>query len=198
MEDKKYLNEEQYQKTERKLSLVALIILIVGLSIGGLLIFSGVAKPNTSKISDLKAELEAKKSALEAKGIEYNSSAEYTDGEVYDLYIITDVLDPSFDNCGFYKYKNNNLTSEYCSAKNNLNDFSGTPKIMIGSFICITSCMFAGFVFMVAKRRNIAAFTTQQVIPIAKEGIDEMAPTIGNAASEIAKGMKKGFNDNEK
>ena len=33
---------------------------------------------------------------------------------------------------------------------------------------------------------------------IAKEGIDEMAPTIGNAAKEIAKGIKKGLKDEEK
>ena len=35
-------------------------------------------------------------------------------------------------------------------------------------------------------------------MPIAKEGIDEMAPTIGNAAKEIAKGIKKGLKDEEK
>lgn len=34
-------------------------------------------------------------------------------------------------------------------------------------------------------------------IPIAKEAIDEMVSTIGNAAGEIAKGIKNGLNDDD-
>ena len=34
-----------------------------------------------------------------------------------------------------------------------------------------------------------------QTMPIAKESIDEMAPTIGNAAGSIAKGIKNGLED---
>ncbi len=49
-----------------------------------------------------------------------------------------------------------------------------------------------------AHRREIIAFTTQQVVPVAKEGINEMSPTMGNAAREIAKGIKKGINEANK
>ena len=49
------------------------------------------------------------------------------------------------------------------------------------------------FVLAFAKGRHILAFTTQQTMPVAKESIDEMAPTIGNAAGEIAKGVTKGI-----
>lgn len=41
------------------------------------------------------------------------------------------------------------------------------------------------------------AFTIQQEMPIAKEGIDTMAPTFGNVAKEIAKGIKEGINDDK-
>ena len=58
--------------------------------------------------------------------------------------------------------------------------------------------MFSSFVFMVAKRRGIYVFQVQQVMPVAKEGINEMAPTLGNAAGEIAKGVKKGLDDNNR
>ena len=51
---------------------------------------------------------------------------------------------------------------------------------------------------IIAHRREIAAFTTQQVMPVAKEGINGMASTIGNAAGEIAKGIKKGLNEADK
>ena len=35
-------------------------------------------------------------------------------------------------------------------------------------------------------------------MPIAKEGINEMAPTIGNVAGEIAKGIHNGINESDK
>ena len=68
---------------------------------------------------------------------------------------------------------------------------------MIGGFILFATCMIAGSIFLFSKRREIAAFTAQQVMPIAKEGIDEMAPTVGNAAREISRGIKEGLKDDK-
>ena len=51
-----------------------------------------------------------------------------------------------------------------------------------------------GIVMIVAHRREITAYTTQQVMPVAKEGIEQMSPTIGKAAGDIAKGIKEGLN----
>lgn len=198
MEDNKYLNEEKYKKTKRILIIFALLVLIVGLSIGGFLIYNGIAKPGASKVDELKIELEKKKSELEAKGLKYEKGAKYTDGEVYDLKIVTEALDPSFDHCSFDEFKDNSITKEYCSAKNFYDDNTSAVFIMIGGFICFIALMFSFFIFMIAKGREFAAFQAQQVMPVAKEGIDEMAPTIGNAAGEIAKGVKKGLNDDNK
>ena len=198
MAENKYLNEEKYQKAEKSITLVAILVLVVGLCIGGFLIYKGVAKPGTSKVEELKVQLEAKKSELESKGVKYNEFAKYSDGEEYELKIITKALDPSFPNCEFDEYKNNSITKEYCAAKNSTGDFASTGSTMFGASICIATCMISGFIFMVAKRRHILAFQAQQVMPVAKEGIDEMAPTIGKAAGEIAKGIKKGLNDDEK
>lgn len=198
MAENKYLNEEKYQKAEKSITLVAILILAIGLCIGGFLIYKGVAKPGTSKVEDLKVQLENKKSELEAKGIKFSSTTEYSDGEEYDLKIITNALDPNFDNCAFDEYKNNSITKEYCVAKNSTGEFASTGSIMLGVFICIATCMISGFVFIFAKQRHIVAFQAQQVMPVAKEGIDEIAPTIGNAAGEIAKGIKKGLEDEDK
>lgn len=193
----KYLNEEKYQKAERKISLASIVILIIGLCVGGFLIYNGIAKPSASKIADLKNELETKKSELESKGITYDEFAEYADGEKYNLKVITDVLDPSFNNCKFDEYKNNDLTKEYCVAKNT-GGFASKSSIMFGVFICVATCMTSFAIFMFAKRRKVLAFTAQQVMPIAQEGIEKMAPTMGNAAGEIAKGIKNGLNDSNK
>lgn len=198
MAENKYLNEEKYLKAEKSITLVAILILAIGLCIGGFLIYKGVAKSETSKVEDLKVQLENKKSELEAKGIKFSNTAEYSDGEEYDLKIITNALDPSFNNCAFDEYKNNSITKEYCVAKNSTSDFASTGSIMLGVFICIATCMISGSVFIFAKQRHIVAFRAQQVMPVAKEGIDEIAPTIGNAAGEISKGIKKGLEGKDK
>lgn len=198
MAENKYLNEEKYQKAEKSITLVAILVLLVGLCIGGFLVYRGIAKPGTAKVDELKVQLETKKQELESRGVKFNEFAKYSDGEEYELKIITKALDPSFPNCEFDEYKNNSITKEYCAAKNSTGDFASTGSIMFGAFICIATCMIAGSIFMFAKRRHILAFSAQQVMPVAKEGIDEMAPTIGNAAGEIAKGIKKGLNDADK
>lgn len=195
MDEKKYLNEEKYQKTEKGITVFAILILVVGLLIGGFLIYRGIAKPATSKVDVLEKNLEEKRNELISKGIEYDKSSKYTDGEKYDLYIITKALDPSFQYCEFDECKNNSITKEYCAAKNSISEFSNRTSIMFGAFICIATFMIFVSVLTFAKRRHILAFTTQQTMPVAKESIDEMAPTIGNAAGEIAKGIKNGLED---
>lgn len=197
MSERKYLNEENYQKSEKKIKLIALFILIIGLFIGGFLIYIGITKPQLDKMEKLRATLEEKRRELVNNEIVYEEMSKYTDGEVYDLYVITKALDPSFAYCEFDEFKNNSITKEYCTAKNSVSDFSISVKIIGGVFISLATCMISFSIYMVAKRRNIFAFQAQQVIPVAKEGIEEMAPTIGNAAGEIAKGIKKGLKDDK-
>ena len=56
-----------------------------------------------------------------------------------------------------------------------------------------TAMIIGGIVMFIAHRREIVAFTTQQVMPVAKEGIEKMAPTVGVVAKEITKGIKEGL-----
>lgn len=59
-----------------------------------------------------------------------------------------------------------------------------------------------GVVMFIAHRREITAYTTQQVMPVAQEGIQKMAPTVGSAmgtiGKELAKGIKEGINEANK
>lgn len=214
---KKYLNEERYLKTKKKIVKIAGIILLVGLLVGGSLIATGLIKQEkvNSKYSEesrasiqkqLETEkqiLEAKKLELENKGIKYDAFADYGDGEIYDLHIITRVLDPSFDSCSFDEYKNNSLTSKYCSCKEQLEDFTefnksfdsydNIPFYMLGAFVIIASSMISFAIYMVTKQREIAAFGSQQIMPVAQEGMETIAPSIGNVAKEISKGIKEGI-----
>lgn len=221
MENRKFLNEETYQKNKKKITKVAIIVLMVGVLLGGSLIVTGLNKQSKvnsnyseesknslqEKIATEKQKLEAKKRELESKGIQYDAFTKYDDGESYDLKIITNVLDPSFDNCAFDEYRKNALTAKYCSYTQQLDDFTdfnkrrssfdSIPFYMFGGFIIFASVMIAGSIYMLAKRREIFAFTTQQVMPVAKEGIEEMAPTVGKAVKEIAKGIKEGLKDDK-
>ena len=270
MNEKKFLNEENYQRGKKKIMTIALVILIVGLLIGGSLIFTGLKKQsdiNSNYSEENKAKLQqqletekqnliAKKSELEkeiktktdaiqeqintlntklaslkgqqstefhANGFsekyysleneidsvekEISSLKSNINNENKSTEVIDKALDDSFDYCEF-EAKNNSYTANYCSIKSQIDDmtdfnkefdsFDSIPFYMIGGFIIIATCMISVPIFMFGKRREIMAFTAQQVMPVAKEGIDEMAPTIGNAAGEIAKGIKNGLNDSNK
>ena len=115
-------------------------------------------------------------------------------------------MDPSFSYWRFDEYKNNSLTKNYCLLKAQLEDVNSDfnknwdssksiPYFMFGGFIIIASCMISGAIYMFTKRREIAAFSAQQMRPIVEEGIEKMAPSVGNAAKEIAKGIKEGLKD---
>ena len=149
MEEKKYLNEEDYQRYNAKVKKVGKILLIVGLS---LLVVS----------------------------------------------IILIVL-------GAVNFGNGALNESERGA------LGGMGLFAIGSFSSVFSFALAsvgGMCLLVAHRREITAYTTQQVMPVAKEGIEEMAPTVGKAtetmapaagkvAEEVARGIKKGLKDEE-
>lgn len=126
--------------------------------------------------------------------------------------IITDVLEETGFDCSF-DGKANSFTTKYCSLYKQLKDISSEsnkesdtldiiPYYIFGGFIILASCIIAGSIYMTSKKREIIAFNIQQIMPVAKEGIEEMAPTIGKATGEIAKGItsgiKKGLKDEEK
>ena len=115
MENKKYLDESKYQETKKKISNLSKIILIVGLLIGGFLIYNGFRVSYPEKLDKLTLELENKRDALIDDGV--TSCSNYTCGKGYDLYIITKALDPSFSWCSFDEYKDNSITKEYCAVK---------------------------------------------------------------------------------
>lgn len=119
MNNKEYLNEERYQKIKKKLNIIGIVLLCIGLPLAIL------------------------------------------------GFVTT-----------FIMHNENNLFFLM---------FLGVPMTFIGFFLIITSHM-----------REIFAFTTQQQMPVAKEGIEKISPSVGVAAKEIAKGIKEGLKDEKK
>ena len=188
-----------------------------------------------NKLVQIKNDLSTKKQTLLDKGIKESSN--YNDGEAYDLYILDNVLDPQYHShyCSLDGYKDNDLTKDYCTLYNVINEkehnyvcenndiiekyctlktelsdlrynknnpvetesesFVHIPLIMIGFFVTIASLMAKFMLFSVTHRREIAAYTAQQVMPLAQEGIEKMAPTVGKAGKEIAKEMAPVYGD---
>ena len=140
MEDKKYLNEENYQKGKEKVKTIGNGIIIVGLAllvVGIILLVLGFINFGGAVNAD---------------------------------------LDPA-------------------PAK----IFGGFGLVGAGFWLTVDGFVvtLVGLVvrFLIYHKREITAFTTQQVMPVAKEGIEEISPSIGKAAKEISKGIKEGINE---
>ena len=73
--------------------------------------------------------------------------------------------------------------------------------MIIGSLLSMVglgASAVGGILMFVAHGREIKSFTTQQVMPIAQEGIDKMTPTVSNAAESVAKSVSKGIAEGKK
>lgn len=214
MEKKEYLNEEKYQNTSKKLFLTGVGIITFGLVITLIIIITNIDfGPKVSKeelqqqLAQLKPTLENRYNELESKG--FDESWDYKDEEGYEMHLIDTALDPHYKKCEFSsRYTDNDTTREYCKIKAQIYEFDN-PKNDGGIFFNISQslmillpCLGFGLMLIItAKRREIAAYSVQQVMPITKEGMEKMTPTIsnalGNIGKEIAKGVKEGLKEEE-
>lgn len=102
---------------------------------------------------------------------------------------------------------NNEMTNGFPSfdsvdttvVQNTANSAFGSVGLFgLGGFILVIGfgliAVGGGMIFM-AHRREIMAYTTQQVMPVAQEGIEKMTPTVGKAVGSIGKELAKGINE---
>ena len=215
MEEKKeYLTEKNYNKGKKIIMLIALLVLVVGLTIGGLLIYKGInekqkidnttneqAEKDKQRLKEIEIEKEELNKKISDKKYECDSIKMETDSwfeksnkcdnEVLSLEEQVDELESEeFD-----------LEKTDYEFDKKFNSVGSTRYFMFGVFIIIATLIISLSIFMFAKRREIMAFGMQQTMPLAQEGIEKMAPTVGNAAGTIAKdvaaGIKEGINSNQ-
>lgn len=227
MENKELLNEERYQKTNKKVGKAAIIVLIIGFIIGGTLLFFGFRnvlnnnkefseEGRSKKIEKINAKLSVEQKVLEEKKKELinkgvRESFDYNNTDGYDLYMLNSVLDPSDATCNLDE-ETYPLTSSYCALKNELDDVKrmnldfekswnnahNAVFFMFGGFILFTTLAIAGHIFRISKNREILAYGTQQAMPVVKEGAEKMAPTIGVIAKEVVKGINEAKEEYDK
>lgn len=240
MNKNEYLNEENYQKTKKKLTVIALIVLIAGVVIGVSIIATGVVLSHNAKGYNIKLTPEENKKSLRTeseveediikispKVDSLNSEVNSLKMELWSIQMKEGLSDNYYAkqkekeeketellklNAELEKYQEElqeiRLSSDD-SMDSQLEQFEGifngassiiskaryTPFYMIGGFIIIASCIASFSIFMFAKKREITAFTVQQTMPVAQEGIEKMASTVGNAGKELARGIKEGLNE---
>ena len=83
---------------------------------------------------------------------------------------------------------NSDFDKKFATSKN-------VPYFMFGAFIIIASCMISGSVYMMTKRRELLAFSMQQVMPVAKEGIETIAPTMSKVGKEVMEEMAPAYGE---
>ena len=76
--------------------------------------------------------------------------------------------------------------------------FPGTQKLIIGGIIAFAGIVAGIALLAVAFGRNVLGFKVQQTMPIAQEGVEKMAPSVGNLAKEVTKGVKEGLQEEDK
>lgn len=203
MENKsEFLNEENYQKGKKKIIAVAVIVLVLGLLLGGSLIATGIIK---SSKAETKKENPRTKEVVQAEIDEINNELATLKSKKHEEFVNNNFSEQ------YYKLENeiskkedkiSDLETEIWKYESGFNKTQNTiakakyiPFYVLGGFIIIGSCTWSLYIFFFAKRREILAFTTQQVMPVAQEGIEKMTPTASHAAGELAKGITSGIKE---
>lgn len=174
METKEYLSEERYQQNNAKVKKVGKILLIVGII--------------TLVISFILIFI----GFMGASNSFINGFNSFANNSIKDTSDIQSAASGIISNANELQNSTNGI-------------FGNIGVFAIGSFMSTIGFVLTiagGIVIFIAHRREIAAYTTQQVMPVAQEGIQKMAPTVGNAmgtiGKELAKGIKEGINEADK
>ncbi|MBQ1813037.1 MAG: hypothetical protein II119_03740 [Bacilli bacterium] len=133
MMENKYLNEEQYQKANRKIKIAGTIVIVLGLALLGF--------------------------------------------GIYTLIMSNKIVEPSMTSSNWFSVSSSKMKMQ------SMGMFMVIPSI----FVIIVGCMIR---FVIPNQRQIMAYKLQQMIPLTKEGVEEMTPTMKKVASEITKGIK--------
>ena len=157
MNKQEYLSEEKYQQNNAKVKKVGKILLIVG--IVTLLI---------SFILIIVGFVGAGNSAMN----NFNS-------------INNDIIN------NFDSFNENGVNVDFGGVQNAASGIFGNIGLFaVGGFLLTIGfglTIAGGIAMFIAHRREITAFTAQQVMPIAQEGIEKIAPSVGNAMGTIGK-----------
>lgn len=179
----KVLNEQNYQKMKKKIIILAVALLVIGVVLTAVLISLGVSKKN------------------EVAKIDYDSQIELLEDEISDLQ--EQVNDEFMTNGPSDTYKELNKQQ---SKKNNeldkLNQSKIKSKMAIVGYYIGGGVVFVAFIsgaislLVTAHRRDISAFVIQSAKPLVNETVDEVvAPTLEKVVKSVSRGISGGVTE---
>ena len=179
MEQDKYLSEEKYQETNKKVKKTSKTLLIIGailLVIGIIMTIAGFISFKNASNNTMNSFNNSAANMFDS----FNNSINNDDGEEFvnsmkeSVTSVTDSSKDSFTSVGLY-------------ALGGFVSSAGVVLLIVG-----------GVMAYMAHRREITAYTTQQTMPIKKETINDITPTVADAAGTIAKSVSQGFEEGKK
>ena len=183
--NKELLTEENYERGKKKVKTIALIVLVIGLLIGGCLITTGIIKSsNSASKEDIQAEIDTLNSELATLRAKQSQNF-FNNAFSEEYYRLENEIETKESRLRELKMKSNDTFSNAKSI----------PFYMFGGIIIFASCMFSGITYLSTKQREILAYHAQQVMPVAKEGMEKVAPTLGKVGASIAKEMAPAYGD---
>lgn len=180
MEQEKYLSEEKYQETNKKVKKTSKTLLIIG----AILLVIGIMMIIAAFVNFKNSERKAMDS--------FNNSA----SNLFDSF--NNSINNDDDGEEFVNSMKESVTAGTDSSRDS---FTSVGLYALGGFVSS-----AGFVLLIvggvmayiAHRREITAYTTQQTMPIKKETINDITPTVADAVGTIAKSVSQGFEEGKK
>ena len=222
MESKEFLNEENYNRANKKIKKIALAILVAGLLIGGSLVaFGFIRRADAERINTERAE--AAQAEVDRKVAAAKQRLEDIESEVASLQSQYDTKSQECDSLNMrdsdWYTKVNQCHREASSITSKINDLKSEqfqlehatytvrydkvgeetyiPFFFIGGFVIIASAMISFSVWFFTKRRALMAYGIQSTMPVAHEAAiktaDKLTPTASKAAGEIAGSVAEGI-----
>lgn len=179
MEQEKFLSEEKYQETNKKVNNTSKILLTIGiilLVVGVIITITGFVNFNKTRNNMMNS---------------FNNSA----SNMFDSF------NNSIDNDDGREFVDSMKESATSITVSSNNSFNSVMLIGLGGFISVAGfalIIAGGVMAYIAHRREITAYTTQQTMPIKKETINDITPTVADAAGTIAKSVSQGFEEGKK
>ena len=97
-------------------------------------------------------------------------------------------------NANLSSYDEGSINSKYYSKKK-IEPVTVYACFGLGGMAIFMGIAFSLSALLISKRREILAYQTQQMMPIAKEGIKEMGPTMGQVAGEMMKDVAPAYKE---
>ncbi len=218
MAEGQYLSEENYNRVNKKIKIIALVILIVGLLAGGVLIAVGVMKTNeaerinkereTAALNESEAaraaaeerikEIETEKTSLETEYSAKQQECDSLDMTASDWYATANQCRREADSIQTeigklemeqFELKNANYTVRYDLEQPGQYAFF----YVFGAFCIVAGLMISLMTFLITKRRALRAYGIQSTMPVNKEAIEQYTPTAAKAAGDVAGSVAEGI-----